>query len=41
MAGNGPFPFTVFFVDDGENNDDYGIISNENSQTWDYCRDNK
>ena len=29
MAGNGPFPFTIFFADDGENNDDYGIISNE------------
>ena len=29
MAGNGPFPYTVFFVDEGENNDDYGIISGE------------
>ena len=29
MAGNGPFPFTIFFAEDGENNDDYGIISSE------------
>jgi len=29
MAGNGPFPYTVFFADEGENNDDYGIISGE------------
>lgn len=32
MAGNGPFPFMIFFVDDGENNDDYGIITNEIAQ---------
>ena len=29
MAGNGPFPFTVYFGDEGEEIDDYGIISSE------------
>ena len=29
MAGNGPFPFTVFFGDDGEVSNDYGIIAAE------------
>ena len=29
MAGNGPFPFTVFFGDEGETTDDYGIITAE------------
>jgi hypothetical protein len=29
MAGNGPFPFTVFFGDEGETEDDYGIITAE------------
>ena len=29
MAGNGPFPFTVFFCDEGEDTSDYGIFSSE------------
>ena len=29
MAGNGPFPFTVFFGDEGETSDDYGIFVSE------------
>ncbi|MEC7178457.1 MAG: hypothetical protein VXW28_04100, partial [Candidatus Thermoplasmatota archaeon] len=29
MAGNGPFPFTVFFGDEGEVSDDYGILASE------------
>ena len=29
MAGNGPFPFTVFFGDEDESSDDYGIIASE------------
>tara|TARA_B100000965_G_scaffold250345_1_gene210511 strand:- start:381 stop:3128 length:2748 start_codon:yes stop_codon:yes gene_type:complete len=29
MAGNGPFPFIVFFCDEGEDTSDYGIFSSE------------
>ena len=29
MAGNGPFPFTIFFGDEGEVSDDYGILASE------------
>ena len=29
MAGNGPFPFTIFFGDEGEVSDDYGILAAE------------
>ena len=29
IAGNGPFPFTVFFGDDGEDRSDYMILAGE------------